>query len=297
MHKLQSELGGVQLLMEAWDSDLVVDDLVGAFELDLGWVWAQENHEIQKTWVALGDTRSELQRGEVQGYLLVSVAVVPAGFELNTTNPKLLPSPALDIGKALLPPSIDLKCQELHLKLYYAEDVVGLDDDGHSDTYVRVHYGNQSVSSSASEMSGGMTWHEDLAVPIIRPKLGPKVSERVRITLWDKDRLSRDDAIGVAYINLADVPESRDNPHTKRWGVPTWVDLYGAPAHVRTHEESASKWVRGLTRTVEGAPQELARKMSNGQVPGSTYRGRVLIAAQLQVRNGDTLLIVIHAGD
>ena len=150
----------MQLLLEAWDSDLMLDDLVGAFELDLGWVWRQENHEIQKTWVALGDTRTELQRGEVQGYLLVSVSVVPAGFELNTTNPKLLPSPPLD-GTTLLPPSIDLQCQELHVKVYYAEDVVKLDHEhehgGHSDTYVRVSYGSQSVESS--EMQDSMPWY------------------------------------------------------------------------------------------------------------------------------------------
>ena len=69
---------------EAWDSDYFADDLIGAFELDLAWVWQQEHHEIQQTWVALADTK-------VRGYLLVSVAIVPEGFELNTVGSQWLP--------------------------------------------------------------------------------------------------------------------------------------------------------------------------------------------------------------
>ena len=64
--------------------------------------------------------------------------------------------------------------------------------------------------------------------------------------------------------------------------MPTWVDLYGAPAHFSTHDESSSRWVRNITRTLEGTGQELARKMNSGLVPGSTYRGRILIAVHLQ---------------
>jgi hypothetical protein len=120
------ELDGRHLLLEAWDSDVLIDDLVGAFELDLAWVWEQERHEIQQTWVALGDTRNELQRGEVQGYLLVSVSIVPAGLELNTVMPKHnTPGDSADVTAALLPPSIELKCQQLHVKVFYAEDVIG----------------------------------------------------------------------------------------------------------------------------------------------------------------------------
>ena len=257
---------------EAWDSDYFADDLIGAFELDLAWVWQQEHHEIQQTWVALADTK-------VRGYLLVSVAIVPEGFELNTVAP-VRDGPA-DLSVALLPPSVEVTVKELHVKVYYAEDVVALDEDGGNDLYARVSYGNQSVQSSVVQNS---VWQEALMVPVVSPRLDREmVSQRVKLALCDGDRLGRDDVVGVAYINLADVPQLGDSPHSKMWGVPTWLDLYGAPAHAGgSSNEGGSKLLRKFGQQFESSRDELTRQMNSGVLPGSAYRGRVMICAFLQ---------------
>lgn len=238
-----------------------------------------------------------MQRGEVRGYLLVSVAIVPAGFELNTVAPKR--NVQLDLSRTLLPPSVELICKELHVKVYYAEDVVALDEDGINELYVRVSYGNQSVKSSAvqdclpwpnhDEM---VPWHEDLAVPIVVPRLGRSmVSQRVTVAVCDRDRRSRDDTVGVAHINLADVPQRTDSPHSKIWGVPRWVDLYGAPAHAG----GASNGSNSSLLTKFGSRAELTRKMNSGVLPGSAYRGRVMISAfLLDVKEARTNVSKIH---
>ena len=57
--------------------------------------------------------------------------------------------------------------------------------------------------------------------------MGPKVSERVQITLWDKDRLTRDDAIGVAFIDLADVSNHKQS-HKRRM-------------HASTHRQASER--------------------------------------------------------
>ena len=140
---------------------------------------------------------------------------------------------------------------------------------------MRVSYSGQSVQSAA--MEHGASWYEDLAVPIVQPIVQPRdgqfrVSRLVQITLWDKDRISRDDVVGVAYIDLADVPERGqdgddvEDLYSKKWGVPTWVDLYGAPAHVgHTSADTRGKGsnlLQKLGRLLESEPEALARKMN-----------------------------------
>ena len=272
----------MQIRFEAWDSDFFADDLIGAFELDLAWVWQQEHHEIQQTWVALSDTK-------VRGYLLVSVAVVPEGFELNTVA-QFRNGPA-DLSVALLPPSVEVTVQQLHVKVYYAEDVVALDEDGANDLYVRVSYGNQSVQSSVVQNS---VWQEDLMVPVVGPRLDREmVSQRVKLALCDEDRLGRDDVVGVAYIHLADIPQLGDTPNWKTWSVPTWVDLYGAPAHVGgSSNEGGSKLQKKFGQQFESSRDELTRQMNSGVLPGSAYRGRVMISAFLQDVNEARISVV-----
>jgi hypothetical protein len=85
---------------------------------------------------------------------------------------------------------------------------------------------------------------------------------------------SADDIVGTTFLKFSDLlakanssnnnNNSNNNNAIVNWREPRWVNFYGVPEGTTT---------KGLTKEVE-----LATKMNNGAIPGTAFRGRVLLS-------------------
>ena len=55
----EAQLDSQKAYIEVWNSKIGMDDLIGAFELDFGFLWREENHELHRRWVGLTDPLGE----------------------------------------------------------------------------------------------------------------------------------------------------------------------------------------------------------------------------------------------
>ena len=283
MIESQYQLDTEVLRVEVWDSDRIVDELIGQFELDLGQVWRSMDHEIYRQWVALCPEPGGKFEG-IQGYLRLSVTVLPEGTELKTVHDQIDDDELVDV---LMPPSIEMVGATLHLNCFCGDGLPELDDFARSgrgcDPYIMVEVaGCKNARTKEQQATIKPQWNETLCVPILIPKIGPPTSDRVRIGVWDQDGVIRgglidDDRIGSTTIHLAEVED--------HWSQPCWICLYGAPKQVNAggaqHREN--RGVFGSMRDwLQGDKASIARAMDAGVIEGSAYRGRILISGSLQ---------------
>jgi len=103
--KSPSDLQMATITLEVWDSDMLGDDLIGAFTVELhSMVYSHKGHELWRQWVALEDTEGD-EEG-VQGYLKVSVSVLGPGAPAARIPP--LPGPGTEsvCGRQMTRPSL-----------------------------------------------------------------------------------------------------------------------------------------------------------------------------------------------
>jgi hypothetical protein len=91
-----SELDMATLTIEVWDSDMLSDDMIGAFTVELQSVYTQKNHEMWRTWLALTDTEGNAEG--VQGYLKVTINVLGPGESFLLLG---CPAPVLTVALVL----------------------------------------------------------------------------------------------------------------------------------------------------------------------------------------------------
>lgn len=228
----QYQLDTDHVTIEVWDSDIGRDELIGSFEMDLGKIWRAADHEIYRQWVALCPEVGGEFEG-IQGYLRLSVCVLPEGMEMKTIHDQIDDDDLVDV---LMAPSIEMVGAELRLNCFRADGLPELDDMARSgrgcDPYITVDVaGCSDARTAVQEATITPEWNETLCVPILMPKTGPPTSDRVRIGVWDQDGLLTnglvdDDRIGSATIHLGEIKQV--------WKNPCWVCIYGAPHNVRT---------------------------------------------------------------
>lgn len=288
----QYQLDTEVLRVEVWDSDRIADELIGQFELDLGRVWRATDHEIYRQWVALCPEPGGEFEG-IQGYLRLSVTVLPEGMELKTLHDQIDDDDLVDV---LMPPSIEMVGATLHLNCFCADGLPEMDDLARSgrgcDPYISVDVaGCKNVRTKEQPSTITPNWNETLCIPILMPKIGPPTSDRVRIGVWDQDGLVKgglldDDRIGSTTIHLDEVDA--------HWSDPCWVCLYGAPKNVNAGaaEHRENRGVLGSLRDwLQGEQVSIARAMDAGVIEGSAYRGRILISGSLQTNVPEPQLI------
>eukprot|EP01052_Picozoa_sp_SAG31_P040677 SAG31_NODE_5950_length_2244_cov_1.525408_3_plen_577_part_01 len=270
------------LRVEVWDSDRIADELIGQFELDLGRVWRATDHEIYRKWVALCPEPGGEFEG-IQGYLRLSVTVLPEGMELKTVRDQIDDDDLVDV---LMPPSIEMVGAPLHLNCFCAEGLPELDDISRRgrgcDPYISVEVaGCKNARTKEQPSTITPQWNEALCIPILMPKIGPPTSNRVRIGVWDQDGLMRgglvdDDRSATIHLDEVDA----------HWNEPCWVCLYGAPKNVNAggaeHRENRG-FLGSLRDWLQGDQVSIARAMDAGIIAGSAYRGRILISGSMQI--------------
>ena len=153
------------------------------------------------------------------------------------------------------------------VSVFLAEDLPAMDSSNlvstaGIDAYVQVDFaGNPPCKSSVVTVKGthflNVTFLEDLWLPVSVPTMASKIN----ISVWDKDRTSKDDLVARVVLNWNDVIGQEATDASQRW-----VNLYGPPL---TKSLSTKQGV------LDYVPEQC-----------STYRGRVLLSTR-RVQNPD----------
>ncbi|GJN07376.1 hypothetical protein PR202_ga25201 [Eleusine coracana subsp. coracana] len=102
-----------------------------------------------------------------------------------------------------------------------------------SDPYVVLQYGNQKVKTSVQKKNPNPVWNEVLQLSVTNP------TKPVHLEIFDEDKFTADDSMGVAQINLTDIYDAAklDLKHASdgtriKTIYPVGVNYLGGESHV-----------------------------------------------------------------
>ncbi|KAM6898404.1 myoferlin-like [Lycodopsis pacificus] len=314
VHMLPSDLFDKHISFRVYNSySLRADSVMGEFKLDVGYVYDEPAHCVMRKWLLLNDDSGSGSKG----YLKVSLFVVGAGDE-----PPVEKSDSRDDqddieSNLLLPAGVTLRWATLSLKVFRAEDVPQMDDafvqsmkemfggDGNKknlvDPFLEARFAGKKLCTQVIEQSANPEWNQVLRLKVKFPSM----CERVRLTVFDWDRLTGNDAIGTTYLNLSKIASSGGEIEEEHLGNgempsyeantgqsevgflpvfgPCYVNLYGSP------------------REFSGLPDPY-QDLNYGKGEGVAYRGRVLVELSTKLEgeadktvddiNSDDILVV-----
>lgn len=261
----QVELRTATIKFTVNDSDWLVDDPIGSCEMELLHCYFQPNHEMWESSICLVDEQDP-SRGP-QGFLRVSVTVLgPEDTQMD--HVPAMGREELEVKRGVyFPPSVQLQMWFLVVGLHRAEDLPAMDNilfglKKQVDAFIEVKVnGCRTVTSSIVVVSGttlNPIFDEELWIPILLPSRDTKLmSDKITITAWDYDHLTRNDRIGTTYLSLWSDVQAQTSKNGKRW-----YNMYGPPNMV--------------------GDQEVADRMTLYPSFATQYRGRVLLSLDLQ---------------
>ncbi|KAG7462453.1 hypothetical protein MATL_G00185020 [Megalops atlanticus] len=291
VNMLPSELFEDFISIRVFDSfSLRADSLMGEFKLDVGYVYDEPAHCILRKWLLLSDP-DDSSCG-ARGYLKVSVMIMGTGDD-PLMERKESDDEQDDIeSNLLLPAGVTLRWVILTLKVYRAEDMPQMDDafaqtikqvfGGNGDKknlvdpFLEVSFAGKKLCTKIIEKNANPEWNQLINLQFKFPSM----CERIKLTVYDWDRLTRNDAIGTTYLNLSQIassggeiadtrfdhgasPESEVNSGNSEVGFlpafgPCYLNLYGSP------------------REFTGLPDPYD-ELNFGKGEGVAFRGRVLV--------------------
>ncbi|CAM9284115.1 unnamed protein product, partial [Lampetra planeri] len=281
IHMLPSELFDECIGIRVFDSfSLRADSLIGEFKLDVGNVYDEPDHAIMRKWLLLSDA-DDSSLG-ARGYLKVSIVVVGTGDEPPSERRELNEEQDDIESNLLVPAGITLRWATLSLKVYRAEDMPQMDDafvqtvkqvfggDGDRknlvDPYLEVSFAGKKVCTRIIEKNANPEFNQLINLQVKFPSM----CERVKLTMFDWDRLTKNDAIGTTFLNLSQMSSAGGELEGERqvgflpaFG-PCYVNLYGSP------------------REFTGLPDPY-EDLNFGKGEGVAYRGRVLVELSTQL--------------
>ncbi|XP_035389086.1 myoferlin isoform X2 [Electrophorus electricus] len=290
VHMLPSDLFDQHISIRVYNSSsLRADSLMGEFKIDIGYIYDEPAHCIMKKWLLLNDPDDS--SSGAKGYLKVSLLVVGTGDD-PPVEKKEQDSDNDDVeSNLLLPAGVVLRWATLQIKVFRAEDMPQMDDSiaqslkeafgGESnkknlvDPFVEAWFAGKKLCTKIIEKNANPEWNQLLNLQIKFPSM----CERLKLTVFDWDRLTRNDAVGTTYLNLMQIASSGgeveeehlgneflgNKGETGESGVgflpafgPSYINLYGSP--------------REFTGFMD--PYE---DLNYGKDEGAAYRGRILI--------------------
>ncbi|XP_053721165.1 myoferlin-like isoform X2 [Synchiropus splendidus] len=301
VHMLPSELFEQNLSFRVFNSySLRADSLMGEFELDVGYVYDEPGHCVMRKWLLLNNP-DDASCG-AKGYLKVSLFVVGTGDE--PPAEKKEPNDDQDDieSNLLLPANVTLRWATLSLKVFRAEDIPQMDDsfaqsvmktfggEGNKknlvDPFLEARFAGKKLCTQIIEKDANPEWNQVLNLQVKFPSM----CERVKLTVFDWDRLTGNDAVGTTYLNLAEIASSggeieeehAGNEEMESFEVntgksevgflpafgPSYINLYGSP------------------REFSGLPDPYD-DLNLGKGQGVAYRGRILV--QLSTKLDDKM--------
>ncbi|XP_057704394.1 myoferlin [Corythoichthys intestinalis] len=278
VNMLPSELFDESISLRIYDSfSLRADSLIGEFKLDVGYIYDEAGHAILRKWLLLSDP--EDSSSGAKGYLKVSVVVVVTGEEPPTERRETSEDRDDIETNLLVPAGVRMRWATLSLKVFRAEDMPQMDDafvqtvkqvfgvDGDRknlvDPYLEVSFAGKKLCTRVIEKNANPEWNQIVHLQVKFPSM----CERIKLTMFDWDRLSKDDAIGTAFLNLSEISSAgrhlEESPATSESGFlptfgPCYINLYGSP------------------REFSGLPDPY-QELNLGKGEGVAYRGRVLV--------------------
>ncbi|XP_031699126.1 myoferlin-like isoform X3 [Anarrhichthys ocellatus] len=316
VHMLPSDLFDKHFSFRVYNSySLRADSLMGEFKLDVSYVYDEPAHCVMRKWLLLNDPHDS--SSGAKGYLKVSLFVVGAGDE-----PPVEKSDSCDDqddieSNLLLPAGLTLRWATLSLKVFRAEDVPQMDDafiqtmkeifgGGENkknlvDPFLEARFAGKKLCTRVIEHSANPEWNQVLHLQVKFPSM----CERVKMTVFDWDRLTGNDAIGTTYLNLSKIASSGgeiEEEHPGNGEMPSYevntgqsevgfLPVFG-PCYVNLY---------GSPREFSGLPDPY-QDLNYGKGEGVAYRGRVLVELSTKLEgkadktvdgiNSDDILVV-----
>ncbi|XP_059215641.1 myoferlin [Centropristis striata] len=295
VNMLPSELFDESVSLRVYDSfSLRADSLMGEFKLDVGYIYDESGHAILSKWLLLSDP-DDSSSGP-RGYLKVSIIVVGTGDEPPIQRRETSDEQDDIESNLLVPAGVTMRWATLSLKVYRAEDMPQMDDafiqtlkqvfggDGDRknlvDPYLEVSFAGKKLCTKIVEKNANPEWNQLINLQVKFPSM----CEHVKLTMFDWDRMTKDDAIGTTFLNLSQMSSSggevedtqadcitvSDSSTTEsEFGFlpafgPCYVNLYGSP------------------REFTGLPDPY-EELNFGKGEGVAYRGRVLVELSTQL--------------
>ncbi|XP_042253888.1 myoferlin-like isoform X8 [Thunnus maccoyii] len=299
VHMLPSELFEQNISFRVYNSySLRADSLMGEFKLDVGYVYDEPVHCVMRKWLLLNDPDDS--SSGAKGYLKVSLFVVGAGDEPPEEKRESNDDQDDIESNLLLPAGVTLRWATLSLKVFRAEDIPQMDDafvqtmkdffggEGNKknlvDPFLEARFAGRKLCTQIMEKNANPEWNQVLN---LHAKF-PSMCERVKMTVFDWDRLTGNDAIGTTYLNLARIASSggeiEANTGESEVGFlpvfgPSYINLYGSP------------------REFTGLPDPY-EDLNYGKGEGVAYRGRILVEISTKLEGKvDKTVDTIHSDD
>ncbi|KAK7123004.1 hypothetical protein R3I94_019953 [Phoxinus phoxinus] len=253
------------------------DCLMGEFKLDIGYIYDEPAHCVMKKWVLLIDPDDS--SSGAKGYIKVSMFVVGTGDEPPVER-KEEDSDKDDVeSNLLLPAGVALRWVTLKLKVFRAEDVPQMDDSitqtlkaafgGQEnkknlvDPFVEAWFAGKKLCTQIIEKNANPEWNQQLNLQVKFPSM----CERIKLTVFDWDRISGNDAIGTTYLDLSKIASSGgevegETGESEMGFLPTF-----GPCYICLY---------GSQREFSGLPDPYD-DLNLGKGEGAAYRGRVLV--------------------
>uniref|UniRef100_A0A3B5BDX5 Myoferlin-like n=1 Tax=Stegastes partitus TaxID=144197 RepID=A0A3B5BDX5_9TELE len=297
VHMLPSDLFDQNISIRVYDSySLRADSLMGEFELDVGYVYDEPAFTspwlIPRSSCKCANFASRFLSWTVF-YSLCSHTIKAEKRESNDDQDDIE-------SNLLLPAGVTLRWATLSLKVFRAEDVPQMDDAfvqsmkeffGGSqnkknlvDPFLEARFAGKKLCSQVVEKNANPEWNQVLNLQVKFPSM----CERVKLTVFDWDRLTGNDAIGTTYLNLSKIASSggeiEANSGQSEVGFlpvfgPCYVNLYGSP------------------REFSGLPDPY-EDLNYGKGEGVAYRGRILVELSTKLEGkADKTVDNIHSDD
>ncbi|KAM7381891.1 hypothetical protein PAMA_012647 [Pampus argenteus] len=312
VHMLPSDLFEKNISFRVYDSySLRADSLMGEFKVDVSYIYDQPVHCVMRKWLLLNDP-DDASSG-AKGYLKVSLFVVGAGDEPPVEKRESNDDTDDVESNLLLPAGVTLRWATLSLKVFRAEDIPQMDDafvqtlkeifggdeskKNLVDPFLEASFAGRKLSTQIIEKNANPEWNQVLNLQVKFPSM----CERIKLTVFDWDRLTRNDAIGTTYLNLAKIASSGGEIEEEHAGSgeiqsykantggsevgflpvfgPSYINLYGSP------------------REFSGLPDPY-EDLNYGKGEGVAYRGRILVEMSTKLEGkADKTVDSIHSDD
>ncbi|XP_014378104.1 myoferlin isoform X2 [Alligator sinensis] len=291
VHMTPLELLDETISIRVYDSySLRADCLMGEFKIDIGYVYDEDGHAVIRKWLLLSD--SEDANSGAKGYMKVSLFVLGAGDE-PPVEKRERDNENDDVeSNLLLPAGIALRWVTFLLKIYRAEDIPQMDDafaqtvkeifGGEADKknlvdpFVEVCFAGKKVCTNIVEKNANPEWNQVVHLSIKFPSM----CEKIRLTVFDWDRLTKNDVVGTTYLRLSKIAASGGE-----------VDEFSSlGAGSSSYEVSTGETEIGFLPTfgpcylnLYGSPREYTGfldpydELNSGTGEGVAYRGRILV--------------------
>ncbi|XP_020779848.2 myoferlin-like [Boleophthalmus pectinirostris] len=291
IHMLPSDLFEQNISFRVYNSySLRADSLMGEFKLDVGYVYDEPAHCVMRKWLLLNDP--EESSSGAKGYLKVTLFVVGAGDEPPVENKESNDDQDDIENNLLLPAGVTLRWATLSLKVYRAEDIPQMDDafvqsmkeffGGEEnkknlvDPFLEARFAGKKLCTQIIEKNANPEWNQVLNLQVKFPSM----CERIKLTVFDWDRLTGNDPVGTTYLNLAKIASSGgeiEEDHAGKEDVPSYevntgesevgfLPVFG-PCYINLY---------GSPREFTGLPDPY-EDLNHGKGEGVAYRGRVLV--------------------